>query len=399
MTPGIDKDIGITVYATSFAGCGGTIKGAVGDFAVSEVLSDASLAAIGAESGYAVYVMRKAGVDTPHALQRMRRATGIKLKALGLKDARATTEQYVCATSRSARLAEYADGEVSLSPVGYAPRPLSARDMVGNSFAIEVRGHDGTLGEFSEWDDVPNFYAYQRFGSAHTVTHVIGRAMVAGDWKRAAEAILHFESPHGVGKDAERRRRIAECSTYDEMICEMPRGMDIERGVASSLARGGDELGAIRTIPVGIRRLYVQAYQSYIFNRALSEAIGRGEGLTAQDGDVCYGKDGRLGRCGAVDGPALALPLMGHSYYAKTRFADIVAEIMREEGTSPRDFAVPDMREAAAEGGFRTAMMLPREASADGGTVRLTLRRGSYATALMREVIKPQDPVAAGLAA
>ena len=89
---------------------------------------------------------------------------------------------------------------------------------------------------------------------------------------------------------------------------------------------------------------------------------------------------------------------MGHSYYARTWFAGLVAEVMREEGASPRDFAVRGMQEAAAEGGFRTAMALPREASVGGDCVRVTLRRGSYATALMREVIKPPDPAAAGLA-
>lgn len=369
-------------YATAFAGCGGAIKQSAADFAVSEVLGEAAMASARGDAGYAVFVMKKSGIDTPHALQAVRRGTGMRLKALGLKDARAVTEQYVCATSRSARLEPYSGRGVSLVPVGRAPRPLSGGDMVANAFAVVVRGHDGTLGGFAEWDGVPNYYAYQRFGGARPVTHLIGRAIVSGDWARAVAEVIGPEW---------------EGVPYAEMAREMPRGMDIERSVASAMASGAGELAALRSVPVGTRRLYVQAYQSHMFNRTLAAAVASGEALEARDGDVCYGDGGRLGRHGAGGG-ALAIPLVGHSYYAKTRFARLVADIMREEGASPRDFAVRGMQEAAAAGGFRAAMARPLAASVEGDTVRVTLRRGSYATALMREVIKPPDPAAAGLA-
>jgi len=383
VTPSLDREIGMGGYATSFAGCGGAIKQSAGDFAVSEILREGAAASARGDSGYAVFVMKKSGIDTPHALQAVRRATGMRLKALGLKDARAVTEQYVCATSRSAPLEAYSGRGVSLAPVGRAPRPLSGGDMEANAFAIVVRGHDGTLGGFAEWDGVPNYYAYQRFGGARPVTHLIGRAIVAGDWARAVAEVIGPEW---------------EGVPYARMAREMPRGMDIERGVASAMASGAGELAALRTVPVGTRRLYVQAHQSHIFNRTLAAAIASGEPLEARDGDVCYGEGGRLGRSGPGGGGALAIPLVGHSYYARTRFARLVAGVMREEGASPRDFAVRGMQEAAAAGGFRAAMALPLAASVEGDTVRVTLRRGSYATAVMREVIKPPDPAAAGLA-
>ncbi|RNJ74080.1 MAG: tRNA pseudouridine(13) synthase TruD [Thaumarchaeota archaeon S14] len=244
MTPSLDREIGMGAHATSFAGCGGSIKRDASDFAVSEVLGEEAMEMSRGGDGYAVFVMKKSGIDTPHALQAVRRATGMRLKALGLKDARAVTEQYVCATSRSTRLEAYSGRGVSLVPVGRAPRPLRGGDMVGNSFAIVVRGHDGTLGDFAEWDGVPNYYAYQRFGGARPVTHAIGRAIVAGDWARAVAEVLG---------------RAGEGMTHAEMARGLPRGMDIERGVASAMASGAGELAALRTVPVGTRRLYVQA--------------------------------------------------------------------------------------------------------------------------------------------
>ena len=399
MIPGLDSEIGIGVHTTKSAGCGGRIKENVGDFEVIEELDGRALDGISKDSGYAVYIMRKAGMDTAHALRRIQKRTGQRLKALGLKDARATTEQYVCATSKSARLAEYGDGEVSLSPVGYAPRPLRARDMAGNAFSITVRDHDGTLEGFAEWDDILNFYAYQRFGSARAVTHLIGRAVLAGDWERATELILTHESPYETGEAAERRRRMAGAGSYAAMIGEMSRGMDIERSVAGTLEGGAGHLDAIRSLPVQMRRFYVQAYQSHVFNRALSESFEAGEPMAAREGDVCYGADGRLGRYSGQAGQELAMPVVGHSYYAKTRFEVAIAGAIRADGIAPRDFAAREMQEVAAEGGFRTVRMRVSRAEVAASTVHVALGRGSYATALMREVIKPEDPVAAGLAA
>ncbi len=396
--PGLDADIGIRIYTTGSAGCGGRIKENIGDFAVSEELRAHALDHISQDSGYAVYVMRKAGIDTAHALRRAQKQTGQRLKALGLKDARATTQQYVCATSRSARLAEYSDGTVSLDPVGYVPRPLSGRDMAGNAFAIKVTGHDGSLAEFAEWEKILNFYAYQRFGSAHAVTHLVGRAIVLKDWRRAADLLLGFSAPYEPESAAGLRRRISECKTYAEMLEVMPHSMDIERTLAGELGRGAEPLDALRRLPVQIRRLYVQAYQSYIFNSALSSLAESGEPLEPHQGDVCYGADDRLCRYGKK-GDMLAMPLVGHSYYPKTRFAGAIRDVLVAEGITPGDFAVRDMQEAAAEGGFRTVAIGAVRPTIDSDTIHVTLRRGSYATALLREVIKPEDPVSAGLAA
>lgn len=342
--------------------------------------------------------MSKTGIDTAHALRHVHKKTTLRLKPLGLKDAHAITRQYVCATSRSTKLKEYSDDTVSLLPVGYVQRPLSGKDMVGNMFEITVRDHDGTLSEFTEWKKILNFYAYQRFGSARAMTHLVGKALVTRDWRTATEIILKFSSPYESESTLELRAQITEAETYTEMLKIMPHGMDIERILAGALENRDKPLDALRTLPLQIRRLYVQAYQSYIFNSALSSAVESSESLEPQTGDVCYGANSILGRYTKPD-DMLAMPLVGHSYYAKSRFAKIIRDILDIEGVSPRDFAVRDMQEIAAEGGFRTITMGATRTSIESDMVCVLLRRGAYATALMREVIKPKDPVAAGLAA
>jgi len=90
--PKIDSEIGISVYTTKFLGCGGIIKKQNDDFVVSEVITEKAHSRICSDSGYAVYKLKKNGIDTTHALGKIFKKHGLRLKALGLKDASAVTE-------------------------------------------------------------------------------------------------------------------------------------------------------------------------------------------------------------------------------------------------------------------------------------------------------------------
>ena len=100
MIPKIDSEIGISVYTTKFLGCGGIIKKQNDDFVVSEVITEKAHSRICSDSGYAVYKLKKNGIDTTHALGKIFKKHGLRLKALGLKDASAVTEQFVFTTSK-----------------------------------------------------------------------------------------------------------------------------------------------------------------------------------------------------------------------------------------------------------------------------------------------------------
>ena len=54
------------------------------------------------------------------------------------------------------------------------------------------------------------------------------------------------------------------------------------------------------------------------------------------------------------------------------------------------------MQEASAEGGFRNSIMKCKDFQIKEPFVEFTLSRGSYATILLREIIKPTNPVAEG---
>ena len=94
MIPELDSQIGILVYSTNFTGIGGKIRQKPEDFEVSEIISDKAFNSIKNnvdDNGYVVYKLRKKKIDTNHAIADIYRKKGIRLKALGLKDASAVT--------------------------------------------------------------------------------------------------------------------------------------------------------------------------------------------------------------------------------------------------------------------------------------------------------------------
>ena len=68
MIPQIDKEIGISVYTTESSSVQGKIKQNENDFLVREVLSEKTMSSFDNTGGHAVYLLKKSGIDTSHAL-------------------------------------------------------------------------------------------------------------------------------------------------------------------------------------------------------------------------------------------------------------------------------------------------------------------------------------------
>ena len=161
-----------------------------------------------------------------------------------------------------------------------------------------------------------------------------------------------------------------------------------------------------------LRRLYVQAYQSFLFNRTLSLALAKGLDISryesgdnwseASEDGLATSRVHGVGECA----PPSAVPmvqLLGFAYrnYG-SRFDPCLEEVMTQERVSAKEFYVKQMQEVSAEGGFRRPHLAFGDGSyaceGDRADLSFTLARGQYATVLLREVMKPVDPVVGGLA-
>ena len=397
MIPDLDSQIGISVYSTGFLGIGGKIRITPEDFHVSEKISEKSQNSINDQEGYAVYKLKKKKIDTNHAISDIFRKKGIRLKSLGLKDASAITEQFVCSGNKGKAIENYSTEKYSLEKIGHVKKPLSKKDMIGNHFKIKISECVEGLSSFSEYEKILNFYGYQRFGSKRPVTHLIGKAILQRDFSKAVDLILAFTSSYDSKENTEIREKLTDKENYKKYFDMVPFQMDIERIVLKEMIEHDDSFKAIRAIPLSLRRFYVQAYQSFIFNQSLSLAFSDGENLfEANSGDVCFDFKGIIGKFVHGLEQKLALPFVGYSYYKKTRFDYQISKILQQEEITPKDFFIKEMQEVSSEGGFRQAAIHCTNYSSNHDVVEFSLSRGSFATILLREIMKPVDPILAG---
>ena len=397
MTPDLDSQIGIFVYSTKFNGVGGKIRVTPEDFEVSEKILEKTQNSINHEEGYAVYKLKKKRIDTNHALSDIFRKKGIRLKSLGLKDASAITEQFVCSGNKGKAIEDYSTEKYSLRKIGFVKKPLSKKDMIGNHFKIKISDCSDGLSSFEETDHILNFYGYQRFGSKRPVTHLIGKALIQRNFQKAVDLILSFTSDYDSEENNEIREKLGDKQNYKQYLEKIPKQMDVERIVVKEMIEHDDAFTAVRAISLSLRRFYIQAYQSYIFNKSLSSAFSDGENLfEAESGDVCYDSKGIIGKFVKGMEQKLALPFVGYSYYKKTRFHPQITQVLEQEEISPKDFFIKEMQEVSSEGGFRQAAINCSDYSSHENIVEFTLSRGSFATILLREIMKPSDPILAG---
>ena len=397
MIPQIDKEIGISVYTTKSSSISGKIKQNENDFSVKEVLSEKAIDSFDNDEGHAVYLLKKSGIDTNHALADIGKRYGLVLKSLGLKDANAKTEQYVYAYKKINSLEEYNGKKYSAQRVGFVKKPISKKDMLGNYFEIRVSDLNDALPSFSGNENILNFFGYQRFGSKRPITHLVGKSIIKGDYEEAIEYLLNFSSKYDSEKNNEIRKLISERNSESEIIELLPYSMDIERNLLRQLSNDNDSKNAIRSIPLTLRRFYIQAYQSFLFNKTLSLAYEFEEQLFApENNDVCFDNNFVLGKFENDSSQKLAIPLVGHSYYKKSRFDYYIKKVLEEELLTPKDFFIKDFQELSIDGGFRNASINYLNFQIHENLIKFQLSRGSYATIVLREILKPSNPLDCG---
>jgi tRNA pseudouridine13 synthase len=410
--PQIDSRAGIDCYCTSFAGTGGSIKQESEGFRVSELVDESlDISRSYDESHhYPLYVLEKQDIDSNHALFEMERELHMRFRVMGIKDAKAVTTQYA-GMERVMRNppAELKSRHTRLTLKGFTKHPLEKRFLVGNKFEIKIYNvRSSDLSSFvPQITKVGNFYGLQRFGSERLVTHLVGREIIKRNFIQAVELLLSYTTEFDTQMSREIRNRCADPRNYRQVLKTLPRGMDIERQVLSALVAGRNAIAALRAVPIMIRRLFVQAYQAYIFNRCLSRAVMRGEDLLQpQTGDLCFEMEGpvtfgRIVKYNPNSKTKLvpAIRMAGYTFQpGKGRFENITRAILQEEEVTPKDFYIKEMQELSHQGGFRQAPLWCMDFwyERDPLKVSFKLPKGSYATTLLREIIKPDDPIRSG---
>jgi len=410
--PDIDRMAGIECYCTDFSGTGGSIKQESGGFKVSELVEGSFLAgvspAFGGAHRYPLYVLEKEGLDSNHALMEIGRVHRLRLRVMGIKDAKAVTKQYAGASHAwNDPPKKLQTRHTVLFLQGFTKRPLGKESLAGNEFDITIHDAAGDTGCFAqEISKIANFYGLQRFGSERLVTHLVGKEMVRRNFVCAVRLLLCHTTQYDSESSREIRKKCEDPANYRKALKEMPRGMDIERQLLGALVEGREPVAALRAVPITIRRLFVQAYQSFLFNRCLSLAIAAGEDIASpREGDLCFEMEGpatfgriiKFNSSGKKMVPAVRMA--GYTFQpGKGRFEAITKELLEQEDVVAQDFYIKEMQELSQQGGFRQAPLWCRDFASAQNPLRVSFKlpKGSYATTLLRELIKPEEPIRAG---
>lgn len=444
LVPGIDKLAGIMCYCTKGHGIGGTIKSKPEDFKVEEIIDESNVDLSLIKTDYykfPLFLLEKSNIDSNHAIFEIQKNYDLHLKILGIKDAKAITKQYAYSIQTRKNLPKRViTKNTILTLVGFLKKPLDKSCLLGNKFEIQIeniKSHNPIkiLESFiSEKNNIGNFYGLQRFGSERLVTHLVGRELVKKNFKKAIEYLLTYTSEYDSELSKEIREKLKDPLNYPILLKKFPRGMDIEYSLIKSLINGSQPVETIRSIPIQIRRLFIHAYQAYLFNKTLSTAILNEEDISrCKDNDICFEIKkplyfGRIRKFSSSNDKennkkidnfmdvTPAIRLVGYAFQpGKGRFDKIIMDILEEEGVTPRDFYIKDLQELSEQGGFRQSSLflnsfsysvknhttnkkhiLSAETDNENLGISFGLSKGSYATILLRELMKPKDPILAG---
>jgi len=447
--PETEKNLGISVYATKSRGIGGIIRKKPEDFVVEEILTNGTKASVtpvrhpSRLGRYLVCVLVKRNWDTLLATRAIARQLGIDLGRIGIagiKDTKAVTAQHISLYGvRPEEVSRLRLKNVKVYPVYYAEEEVSTRLLFGNQFTMVIDSIslqrdvvkeliDTTRNEFSALGGAPNFFGHQRFGTVRPITHSVGRAIVEGDLEKATFVFLACSSRHEHPASREARERLTETKDFHEALDSFPMHLKYERLMLKHLVSyEKDFLGALRELPLRLRKLFVQAFQSYLFNKFLSERINQSAGLnSACVGDFVvfldeHGLPDEKGQTVNVDSlpraneaiaerkACVAIPLVGFKQaVSKGMQGEIEQNVLEQENVKLEDFKASAMREAGAAGGLRAILTPILDFVADEPTsdsenrlknivqLHFALRKGSYATVPLREFMKPQDVITAG---
>jgi tRNA pseudouridine13 synthase len=313
------------------------------DFVVEEIMAVESQ-----ESGdHSYWELKKTDISTYDAISRLARALRIKERQIaisGTKDRRAVTTQTISIFRTSKARCESARIRgIELRHIGYGDRPVHLGQHSANSFRIVVRNISKMPVVPKK---IPNLFGEQRFSERNPD---VGRALVKKDFKEA----------YGI---------ISESHDYG-----------IQRHIDS---HPNDYVGALKKLPKSLLRLYMHSYQSLLWNKTVERLLDRNP-----------------------EAPQQPIPLIGFGLECHDEtLAEIIEEIMEEEGLHQREFIIREIPELSAEGGDRKLYMdveklemgeLEPDELNKGmkkALLSFTLPKGCYATALIGFLFRESRP-------
>lgn len=427
----VEKNIGIKAFITPFKGIGGKLRTVPEDFVVHEVSSYPP----NVEDGkYVIAKVTAVYWETNLLIRELSKELHISRQRIGFagtKDKRAKTTRLMSFYNIPLEtLSNVKLRNVMIEDIYRSDRPVRIGDLFGNKFEIIIRGlsKDVELKHVQEiasyllgYGGFPNFFGVQRFGIVRPISHIVGKHIIKGDFEKA---VMSYIANPMEGEDKEifvLRGKLQETRDYAEALKSYPFSLYFEKAVLNKLVSNPSGfVDALKVLPRNLLTMFVYSYQSYLFNRVLSERIKKGIPLNeAVVGDIVYPiRRGVIEeRCIKVKksnlekvnkqvskgkGVVTGLLFGYDPVFSDGEMGEIEHSVIESEKINPRDFIVPDIPFVSSSGSRRALLASVKKLDfklindeinqgKQALFLKFELNKGCYATCLLREFMKADD--------
>jgi len=309
------------------------------DFKVKEI----PLLELHPSGEYSYFELKKKNYNTLTAIRIIADKLNIHLKNIGFagtKDKNAITEQAISIRyikkEKISKLQTLNNIEVTY--IGQGKKPLSLGDLKGNQFKIIVRNLDSDNIQVRTIKKIPNYYGPQRFSTNNAK---IGKYIIQKKFQKAIDLIDN-----------------KELTDYKDF-------------------HPGDFAGALRTLPLKLRRFYIHAYQSKLWNTTVKAYL---KTMPLKNEKI---------------------PIVGFATKIQDNpVGELIKNIIKKENITVRDFIIKQIPELSEEGTERDLYIkiekvkihMDKDERNKGKTkaqLEFTLPKASYATTLIDYLFNP----------
>ncbi|KAG5519841.1 hypothetical protein PMAC_000116 [Pneumocystis sp. 'macacae'] len=249
---------------------------------------------------YCMFYLYKENMDTMECINLLSKFFRVKPRIFsfaGTKDKRGCTVQRCTAWKIKAGRLSSLNKSLKGFRVGnfsYTDTKLELGDLKGNMFTIilrDIKENDNLINQCLsalKSNGFVNYYGMQRFGTSTIATHVVGILLLKSDWKGAVELLLK-EASERIQVSSESKSIWSNIENVKKALKKTPQKCVSEYSILSSLAKESSKspnyASALQKIPRNLRMMYIHAYQSYVWNFAVTERLYR-FGFNPVEGDL-----------------------------------------------------------------------------------------------------------------
>ncbi|MBC8310333.1 MAG: tRNA pseudouridine(13) synthase TruD [Phycisphaerales bacterium] len=267
----------------------GVLKSTAGDFIVNEI----PLYEPCGEGEHLYLSVRKTKMSHEELIRNVAKEFGVSPRdvgSAGRKDLQAVTTQTLSIYLPGKQtIVPESIGSIDILSFSWHTNKLRLGHLKGNSFAIRLREIDLRLFETIEKrldnlkkTGLPNAFGPQRFGN-YGNNHTLGHAILLEDWDSLVLTLLQGNDRHNM---------FAEKGEYKKSLDAWPFGQPAERNVLQALTQGKTKQQACKTINKHMRTLWVNSFQSAVFNEVLRQRQQNKTWDSIIEGDLVWNHDG-----------------------------------------------------------------------------------------------------------